>query len=474
MLASRLLKLLQRWRPAFAQQRTFERFITVLLWLLSAFGRRTVTAAFGFSGRTQEDWSADYYVFSRAAWEPASLFEQVLKVGLSTREPRRFISVAIDDTGKKKCGKSRGLTSWMKDPLSPPFHVNLQRGLRWVHAALLLQYHDQGQGCRAASVAFELCPPVKKPGKNATEEEWKAYRRQKKQHNLSLTAAGIIEQLRHAADEAGYTAKQLHVVVDGSYTNRNVISRLPERVDLTGRTGKNTVLHYPAAGDQQPASGRRRIYGERLPTPEEIRQDTSIPYKTASCYFGNGFREIRYKEINKVLWPRGGKSRLLRLIIVAPIPYKAPGKTRRYYREPAYLLSTDLESPIGEILQAYLDRWQIEPLHRDLKDGLGLGQAQVWSDQSVKRLHSAIAATYAMLILAALQTYGAERTEAFPALPAWRNKIKYKRASQHDLITMLRNDLLGDETLLPAIKEVPDVEMPPNWVLPARETYAAA
>jgi hypothetical protein len=468
MLLAKLLKLLMRWRPAFSRQRTHERMIAVLLWMICAFGRRTVTAGFGFAGRTNEDWSADYYVFSRSKWETDLLFAQVFKAGLSTREPSRFIPVAIDDTGKKKCCKSRGLTSWMRDPLSPPFHVNLQNGLRFVHAALLLQYHDKGQGCHAATVAFDLCPPVKKPGKNATEEQWAAYREQKKQHNLSLTGVKIIERLRHTADEAGYASKKLHVVVDGSYTNRTVLLSPLDRVDVTGRTGKKTALHKPATG------GGRRVYGERLPTPEEIRKDTSIPYSTAACHFGGKLREVRYKEINRVLWPHGGKRRLLRLIIVAPIPYQAPGKAHRYYREPAYLLSTDLESPVADILQAYLDRWQIEPLHRDLKEGLGLGQAQVWNEQSVKRIHSAVAAIYAMLKIAALQTYGPERTGDFPPLPAWRNKNKRRRASQHDLITMLRNDMVGAEDKWFTTEEVPPEEMPPKWVLPTRETYAAA
>lgn len=468
MLISRLLVLLKRWRPAFAQQRTYERIVTILLWMLCAYGRRTMTAAFGFAGQTQSDWSANYYVFSRAQWQPDDLFEQVFKVGLDTQKSCDVITVAIDDTGKKKCQRQRGLTSWMKDPLSPPFHMNLQQGFRWVHAALLLPFHDQAVGCHPVSVAFDLCPPVKRPGKNASEEDWKQYRKQKKQHNLSVTGAEIIKRLRHTADQSGYGNKKLHVVVDGSYTNQTVISKLPERVELTGRTSKNTALFNPAP------PGGRRIYGQRLPSPEAIRQDVTIPYRTTTCYVGGRYREIRYKEINHVLWQRGGKRRPLRLIIVAALAHKVPGKARRYYRDPAYLLSTDLTSPIESILQAYMDRWQIEPLHRDLKDGLGLGQAQVWSEKSIRRLHSTIAATYAMLKLAALHTFGPERTEAFPPLPAWRNKKRPRRASQHDLITMLRNDLISNEALFAIGQGENDVEMPPNWLLPARETYAAA
>lgn len=467
MLLEKLLKLFARWRPSFNQHRTHERFCALMLWMLCAFGRKTVTSAFGFSGRTQSDWSACYYVFSRAEWEIDSLFEQVFKVGLSTRAPSRFIPAALDDTGKKKCCRQRGQTSWMRDPLSPPFHVNLQQGLRWVHAAFLMQLHDEGKGCIPVSTAFELCPPVKKPGKKATDEDWATYRKEKKQHNLSLTGLEVIKRLRKTADEAGYRNMHLHVAVDGSYTNGTFIPKLPERVDLTGRTSKNTALYRPAEGRG------RRVYGERLPTPEAIRKDEKIPYQTTTCFFGGKFRELRFKEINKVLWPRGGKRRLLRLIIVAPIPYKAPGKERRYYREPAYLLSTDLESPTQEILQLYMDRWQIEPLHRDLKEGLGVGQAQVWSKQSVNRLHSAQVAAYSMLRLAALKTYGPERTSDFPPLPSWRSK-KPRKASQHDLVTMLRNDVVGKYDHWFSTEEVPLEMMPPDWVLPARETYAAA
>ncbi len=38
-----------------------------------------------------------------------------------------------------------------------------------------------------------------------------------------------------------------------------------------------------------------------------------------------------------------------------------------YYRQPAYLLTTDLASQARELLQIYFDRWQIEN-HREEKD----------------------------------------------------------------------------------------------------------
>ncbi len=120
-----------------------------------------------------------------------------------------------------------------------------------------------------------------------------------------------------------------------------------------------------------------------------------------------------------MLWQRGAGRRLLRLLIIAPMPYTGCGG-RRKYRDPAYLLTTDLSSPVAFLIQAYLDRWQIEVIHREVKSTMGVGKAQVWSEKSVTRLHSAYVAFSSMLLLASLRKFGPGRTDAFPPLPPSR------------------------------------------------------
>src|SRR2546429_925919 len=48
-------------------------------------------------------------------------------------------------------------------------------------------------------------------------------------------------------------------------------------------------------------------------------------------------------------------------------------------------LTTDLRTSIKLLVQSCFDRWQIEVNHRDEKDILGVGQAQVRSAQSIPR-----------------------------------------------------------------------------------------
>ncbi len=466
MLLRRMTELMEAWSSVFPQRRTFLRVVGVLVGLVCAIGRRTVTKSLAFRGLTQQDWSADYLAFSRSPWDVRRLFTGVLRTALGHLPSSGFVAVSLDDTSLKKTSRVIRAARWLRDALSPPFHVNLKYGLRCLHAAITLPYRGQGYSGRAVSVGFELAPPVRKPGRKASAEQLAEYRRLAKQHNLSTQSAGLLGQLRAELDEAGAAHRRLLAVVDGGYTNRTVLSRLPERVDLIGRTRKDIALYRPAP------EGGRRVYGERLQTPEQVRKDSGIPYQEVHCHYGGRDRVVRYKEVPRVLWRTGGQRRPLRLLVVAPTPYRAGRRNKICYRDPAYLVTTDLDSTVSELLQAYFDRWQIEPLHRDLKTGLGLGQAQNWANEAVTRIHSALVATYSMLILAAIDVYGPERTAAFPPLPAWRKLKRPRRPSQHDLVTMLRNDCEVTRQLSASLPRAMPPPEPAPWLLHSRETYA--
>ena len=140
-----------------------------------------------------------------------------------------------------------------------------------------------------------------------------------------------------------------------------------------------------------------------------------------------------------MLWQRGGGRRLLRLFVLAPTPYRKTKEGRRYYRQKAYLLCDDNRLAAKELLQAYFDRWEIEINHRDEKSILGVGHAQLWADLSVPRVPALMVATYSLMLLSALETYGPKRTAAYEPLPKWRTAAR--RPSCQDLVTLLRKQI---------------------------------
>jgi hypothetical protein len=111
----------------------------------------------------------------------------------------------------------------------------------------------------------------------------------------------------------------------------------------------------------------RKFYSDEKFTPESIRKNESISWQEDSFYYGGEWRTIRFKEVNRLLWQRGTKKKLLRLLVLAPLPYVRGG--RRNYRDPAYLLTTDLEGSIKLLIQSYLDHWQIECAPQSHKGG---------------------------------------------------------------------------------------------------------
>jgi hypothetical protein len=143
-----------------------------------------------------------------------------------------------------------------------------------------------------------------------------------------------------------------------------------------------------------------------------------------------------WNDLDLVLWQSGAGSRPLRLLVVAPAPYRRTPRSRLSYRRAAYLLTTDRRTPAIQLLQVYLDRWEIEVNHREEKTILGVGQAQLWSPKSVARQPALVVAACSALLLASLEAYGATRSEVYRLLPKWRRKSQ--RPSCLDLVTLLR------------------------------------
>ena len=208
---------------------------------------------------------------------------------------------------------------------------------------------------------------------------------------------------------------------------------------LPARARKDAKLCFRAA------AGPRRFYDAAKFTPEQVRQDDSREWKTTKIFYGGKRRRIRYKEVPAVYWQGGAGKRPLRLIVVAPTPYRKSQSKKMYYRNPAYLLTSDLCSPAKQLLQIYFDRWQIEVNHREEKDTLGVGQAQLWNEVSVRKQPVLAVASYSALLLASLLAFGAERGEAYAPLPKWRRNAK--RPSCLDLIALLRKEMIESPNL---------------------------
>jgi hypothetical protein len=492
LLLEKFHELLQPWRSAFAQQRTWQRAQRLAYGLLTCLRTHLTSNAICATGRQFLDWSADYRLFSRSPWDPHALFDPIFDhlAGLlaSAQAP---VVAALDDTLCKKTGRHIPGATFARDPMSPPFHVNLIRGLRFVQASILVRAKQSLGPARALPVRFEPAPPAVKPKSRAASNhtrknqqnpkknaernrkskkgapaakrkaavltaEEKQYRLQKKLRALTQVGVRVLHSLRQALDARPATRqRQLLVSGDGTYTNRTVLRQLPERTTFIGRIRKDAKLSHALPPTTAPRSGGRpRRYGPAASTPEQVLQDDSVPVVKVRCFAAGQVREIPVKVVRHVYWRKAGPDLPLLLVVIKPLGYRLRKGSKLLYRQPAFLICTDPDLDLQILLQAYVDRWEIECNHRDEKSLLGVAQGQVWNPLAVTRLPQFQVAIYSLLLLASILAYGFQRTTAYLPLPLWRRKSI--RPSLLDLLNLLRDQIFArftQDTPTPSIDD---------------------
>jgi len=400
-------------------------------------GRHTVTSLITAFGKQHQDWTADYSLYSKDRVNEEVLFRQVRKEVEALAEPSRPLCVALDDTILRKTGKTIPGAAYRKDPLGPAFNINLVWAQRMMQVSGAVV--GENNEVRMVPIAFEDASTPRKPRKSALPEEMDAYREVMKQRNLNTLAVSTLERLQEErANECNGIAPALHVLVDGSFTNRKVLRHIPENAVIIGRIRKDARLSEKP--EEQPAGGRKRFYGDDLPTPEQIRKDETIPWIPVQARATGKWHNFEVKTLAPLRWRAAGEMDL-RLVVIRPVGYRLRKGGRLLYRQPAYLICTDVNLSLENILQEYIWRWDIEVNHRDEKTILGVGQAQVRNENSAANLPATAVAAYAMLLIAAIKAYGkGGKPETIPEAK-WRDSGKKQRPSTQDLINELRREL---------------------------------
>lgn len=440
--------MVEHLRPAFEDKRVFERFRRLVFGMLTAEDRRTITALLEASGKSQSDWSADYRVFSRDVWNPSDVFACLFPSILALQTCGSRIVASLDDTNVHKSGPHIPGVAYRRDPMSPPFRVNFIRAQRFVQTSMVVPFAAGAAAARAIPIGFDHAPSAGKLKKDASEDEKSQHREAERRHALTTYGNHAIKRLRISLDSSGASENRLLIAVDGSYTNQRVLKNLPERTDLIGRIRKDAVLHHlPSSTSNR---GRRPSYGTEL-TPEQVRQDESVPWKSIRIFGAGRVHDCDIKEVTPLLWRKTGPCQQLRLIIIRPLAYRRSKQSRLLYRQPAYLITTDLDCSIEELVQAYFWRWDIEVNHRDEKQLIGVGDAQVRSPKSAERVPAFAVACYSMLLIAAAKAFGIAATHPVVEQPKWLSGSSRKpiRLSTRQLLRRLKDERIGAPTDLP-------------------------
>jgi hypothetical protein len=305
-----------------------------------------------------QDWSASYRLFSRRRIDTAQLFGGVRQALLSELPVNEPLCVALDDSLLPKRGPKIHGVAWRRDPLGPPFQVNLIRAQRVLQFSAALTRSSDPSTLRMVPIDFAHAPTPPKPRKHAPEPVWEQYRKDCRQANLCRQAVLRWQQLEKSLQSpAGQPQRPLRLLVDGRFTNRQLLKSFSSGTTVIGRIRSDAKLYHPA--DNGSTGGRRKRYGDRAPTPEQLRQDDNTPWQTIEVFAAGARHRCRVKTLSPLLWRPAGYERPLRLVVIAPLSYRPRKGSRLLYRQPAFLICSDPELDLTQIVQNYIWRWDI-------------------------------------------------------------------------------------------------------------------
>jgi hypothetical protein len=233
-----LLVLLAAHRPAFGQDRPYQRCMALTLGHVCAFSRHTITQLLVALGLGGVDWSAFYRLFSVPRLNYDQLTTCFLRETLTHVPVETPYQVGLDGVQIPRSSQRLPGSSWLKAPRTPPWRPGIHRAQRFVHLAWLVPMAAASGYSRAIPLRLEAAFPAnaaqaRRAPIQPARREWEAGR-------------DALVWLRAALDAASRTAQRIVAVADSAYGPACHTTRPSSRA--APRTGRSIGCrcHTPA------------------------------------------------------------------------------------------------------------------------------------------------------------------------------------------------------------------------------------
>lgn len=388
-----LQDLVDAHRPAFAQERIFERIKALLFGEMLALGRHTVTQLLLALGLSEEDWTAWYRLFSAERFNEEAVNALLLREVLKHIAANEVLVLGGDGTQTPRTSAAIEGVGYLPNSRTPAFKLGIHLAQRWFHGAVFLP--AEAGYSRAVPLRFvPAFTPKAMRSQSESRTEWEA-------------AQDYLEWIQLQLQAMGRSKQSILFLADGLYDNLDFWRGLPAGVSALVRSAKNRALY------QLPASQKHGNlkYGDKAPSPQEVWQQRS-GWKFTTLTLRGRQRRLRYRVEGPYL-RSGNPHTPLFLLVIGGEAYQRHGRER--HRDPVPYLVNALQAENGQWIlpfPAHLllfwawQRWELEVTHREMKSNLGLGEKQAWHPQAALSTVAWSAWVYAVLILAAYRTWG--------------------------------------------------------------------
>ena len=354
-LPASLAGLLMMLRPVFTGP-SFRTFCGLAAGLAGQVRRRTVCGMLAGAGLGW-CWPHDraHYFFARARWDLDELGLAVARLVVALLVPAgAAVTVAVDDSVFRRCGRRVYGAAWQHDGSSPAKN-KLSFGNCFVTCGIVVALPF----C-TRPVCLPVLARLHVPGRG---RQGRQARRQAAAASTVTTAAALVALLAGA-----FPGRRIDVVADAHY-HGPALRHLPQQVTWTTRLPRNAVL-FRLAPPRVRKPGRPPRQGPRLGTWAEMAASAAWTAATVHIYGRDTAEDLA--EIT-CLWYG-----CLDVITVRAILARDADTTLA-------LVTTDLATPAAVLVERYAARWSIEQAFTDARNVLGAGEARTRVRRAVER-----------------------------------------------------------------------------------------
>jgi hypothetical protein len=350
---------------------SFQTHCTILLGWIMCLGPRTLLRVFlSSSPSTLHDYSGPhgqdsaYNFFERSAWIPADLFYRLACFVFTHLSLSGVIKVVVDDTLFHKRGIHVWGKGWFRDAVaSTKKRVATASGHNWVVLAIVFEVP-----CLPIVLALPVLARLHRAGEG------------------NLTCAQLARQMISELLQR-FPERSFLLLGDGGYSNSEMLlglDGLGTRLDYIGRMRADSALYDPKI-PEQPSSkrGTKPKKGPKLPSPKEVAKQAVPPGKQGKYQWQPVTVQAYGKE--RTLWACAFTALWLTVLGYRPIRVVVVHDPEGVM-EDCYLMATNLDLSMAEIIRNFSLRWSIEVLFRACKQVLKIEEPQHYCQSSVEKV----------------------------------------------------------------------------------------
>lgn len=380
-------------------------------------GRRTVSAIVRTMGLSQARQFQKYHrVLNRAPWSSREVGRRRLQLLIAAFVPPDApLVVGIDETIERRRGAKIAANGIYRDPVrSSQSHFVKASGLRWVCMMLLVPIPW-------AKRVWAL------PFLTALAPSQRDHESQGQQHK-KITEWGrqLILQLRRWVPE-----RPIVVVADSSYAVIELLARcasLAQPVTMVTRLRPDAALYDPAPPRPPGTRGRPRLKGERQPNlTERLTAPETTWQPTLVEWYGKAQRVVELAS-GTAVWSHSGRP---------PVPIRwVLIRDPLGQFDPHALVGTDLTVSAQQIVEWFVQPWQLEVTFQEGRAHLGLETQRQWNDLAIARTTPALLGLFSLVTRLAHQLL--QGADFPPRQTAWSPK---QQATFSDTLAFVRAQL---------------------------------